>query len=160
MKIIRRLPTHIICAIVAIVLLVVNHAIYSPLAAEFPAKESLNVFEKESLSTIFGMTELLISLCTALFGGICYFMLEHYKIEKKINKGHRLHFVVAVCASILSIDCGYIFMEKMSELLALRIFNIEDKLITIPKTFQIIYFIISLIFTGTLVLKISFQDET
>ena len=136
-----------------------NHFLFNPLATESPILTQLNDLQKEALSTQNEMTKLLISLSTALFGLIGYFALENFKSVGKIEKQHRLDLILAFSSAALSIDFGYIFMEKWVELLSNGIFQPYDKLISLPQKLQITTFLISLLFAGRLIYRNLFKPN-
>jgi hypothetical protein len=136
-----------------------NHFFFSPLAGENPILTVLNDLQKETLSTLNEMDKLLISLSTALFGLIGYFALENHKSVGKIDKQYRLDLVLAFCAAALSIDFGYIFMEKWVELLSNGIFQPYDNLIILPHKLQIVSFLIALFFAGRFIYRNLFANK-
>jgi hypothetical protein len=105
------------------------------------------------------MTKLLISLATALFGLIGYFALENFKSVGKIERKYRLDLVLAFSFAALSIDFGYIFMEKWVELLSNGIFEPYDRLIILPRQLQISTFLISLLFACRLIYRNLFKSD-
>jgi hypothetical protein len=144
---------------VALGILIYNHFFFSPVADEDMTIDKLNDLQKESFSTLIEMTKLLISLSTALFGLIGYFALENYKTTGKIELKYQMDIVVAFCFSALSIDFGYILMEKWVEMLSIGIFQPYDKLTRLPQNLQIISFISALIFTSRFLVKILFNSR-
>jgi len=136
-----------------------NHFFFDPSAGESPILTELNDLQKETLSTLNEMTKLLISLSTALFGLIGYFALENFKSVGKIERKYRLDLVLAFCFAALSIDFGYIFMEKWVELLSNGIFEPYDRLIILPQQLQITTFLISLLFACRLIYRNLFKSE-
>ncbi len=144
----------------ALVIIVYNHFFFNPLAEEGLVVTELNDLEKESFNTLMEMTKLLISLSTALFGLIGYFALENYKTVGRIEKRYQIEIVTGFCLSALSIDFGYIFMEKWVETLSIGIFQPYDRLTRLPQNLQIISFISALIFIGRFVVKVLFNSNT
>ena len=154
----RNVIIYCIIFIVACIL-VFNHFFYDPSAREAVILTELNDLQKETLSTIKEMTNLLISLSSALFGLIGYFAFENYKSKGIVEDSLRIDLTLAFCATVISIDFGYIFMEKWVELLANGIFQPYDKLITIPQKLQLFSFLIALAFTGRIVYKNIFKSN-
>ena len=140
-------------------ILIYNHFFFDLDAEESPVLVTLNDLQKEALSTINEMTKLLISLSTALFGLIGYFALENFKSVGKIENKFRIDLTLAFCSVALSIDFGYIFMEKLVELLSNGIFQPYDKLLILPRKLQIISFLVSLLFAGRLIYRSLFKTD-
>lgn len=138
---------------------VYNHFLFNPKIGESLIIDELDDLQKETLSTLNEMTKLLISLATALFGLIGYFALENFKSVGKIEQKFRLDLVLAFSFSALSIDFGYIFMEKWAELLSFGVFQPYDKLIILPRQAQITTFLISLFFASRFIYKNLFKSE-
>lgn len=138
---------------------VYNHFFFDPTAGESIILTELDDLQKETLSTLNEMTKLLISLSTALFGLIGYFALENFKSVGKIEKKFRLDLVLAFSFAALSIDFGYIFMEKWVELLSNGIFEPYDRLIILPRQLQISTFLISLLFASRLIYRNLFKSD-
>lgn len=136
-----------------------NHFVFSASAEESLVVTDLNELQKQSFNTLMEMTKLLISLSTALFGVIGYFALENYKTSGRINLKYRIDIVAAFCLSALSIDFGYIFMEKWVEILSIGIFNPYDKLTRLPQNLQLISFLAALSFTGRFIIQILFNSK-
>lgn len=136
-----------------------NHFLFDPSAEEAPILTELNDLQKETLTTLNEMTKLLISLATALFGLIGYFALENFKSVGKIEMRYRLDLVLAFSCAALSIDFGYIFMEKWVELLSMGVFQPYDKLTLLPQQLQIVSFLISLLFACRLIYRNLFKSE-
>ncbi|MFP9098024.1 hypothetical protein ACLI09_03125 [Flavobacterium sp. RHBU_24] len=149
-------PTYVILLATAL-LFIYNHFIYDPIAGEGPELDALNDLQKQILATLSEMTKLLISLSTALFGLIGYFALENFKKVGKIELKFQADFVAAFCATAISLDFGYIFMEKLVELLSVGVFNPYDRIISIPRNLQIIAFLCALFFSGRLILRNLFK---
>lgn len=138
---------------------VYNHFFFDPTAGESIILTELDDLQKETLSTLNEMTKLLISLSTALFGLIGYFALENFKSVGKIEKKFRLDLVLAFSFAALSIDFGYIFMEKWVELLSNGIFEPYDRLIILPRQLQISAFLVSLLFASRLIYRNLFKPD-
>jgi hypothetical protein len=138
---------------VVFAIFIYNHFFFNPLAGESPILTELNDLQKETLTTLNEMDKLLISLSTALFGLIGYFALGNYTSHNKIEKKYRLDLVLAFCCAALSIDFGYIFMEKWVELLSNGIFQPYDNLSILPHKLQISFFLIALFFAGRFIYR-------
>ncbi len=136
-----------------------NHFLFNPSAGESPILDHLNDLQKETLSTLNEMTKLLISLSTALFGLIGYFAFENFKSVGKIARKYRMDLVLAFGFAALSIDFGYIFMDKWVEQLSNGIFQPYDNLIILPQQLQIITFLVSLFFACRLIYRNLFKTE-
>lgn len=142
---------------VVVVIFIYNHFFYDPTAEEAVRVTELNDLQKEVLSTLNEMTKLLISLATALFGLVGYFALENFKAVGKIDAKFRYDLTLSFCAAAISIDFGYVFMEKWVELLAIEIFAPYDQMVILPQKLQLIFFLISLFFAGRLVYRNLFK---
>ena len=140
-------------------IIIYNHFIFNPSANEGLILTELNDLQKQSFNTLMEMTKLLISLSTALFGLIGYFALEHYKTSGKIEQKCQIDLIAGFCLSALSIDFGYVFMEKWVEILSVGIFQPYDKLTRLPQNLQIISFIMALVFTGRFVIKVLLNQK-
>lgn len=149
----------IIILFVSAAIFIFNHFLFNTSAGPSAILTELNDLQKETLSTLNEMTKLLISLATALFGLIGYFALENFKSVGKIESKYRLDFVLAFSLSAISIDFGYIFMEKWVELLSIGIFKPYDSLVILPQKLQLIAFLLSLFFTGRLVYRNLFKTK-
>jgi hypothetical protein len=136
-----------------------NHFFFNPSAGEARILDQLNDLQQATLSTLNEMTKLLISLSTALFGLIGYFALENYKSLGRIERKYRIDLVLAFGFAALSIDFGYIFMDKWVEQLSHGIFQPYDTLIILPQQFQIITFLLSLFFACRLIYRNLFKPE-
>lgn len=136
-----------------------NHFFFNPSAGESAILDHLNDLQKETLSTLNEMTKLLISLSTALFGLIGYFALENFKSVGKIERKYRIDLVLAFGFAALSIDFGYIFMDKWVEQLSNGIFQPYDTLIILPQQLQIITFLVSLFFACRLIYRNLFKTD-
>jgi len=79
-----------------------------------------------------------------------------YKSKGKIDDRHKIDIILAFSLAALSIDFGYIFMEKWVEMLSIGIFIPFDNLVRLPQLLQLLTFLLSLLFTGRLVYKILF----
>lgn len=154
---IRSEPSYLIPIVTAIIFLV-NHIFFMPLAEESIILTSLDNLQEQVLSTLNEMTQLLISLSTALFGFIGYFAFEKYKSSGKIEKEFRYDFFMSACAAAISIDFGYIFMEKLVELLSNGIFKPYDFILSIPRNCQVVFFFTALFFCGRLIYRNLFKN--
>ena len=85
--------------------------------------------------------------------------LELWKVERRIMKNLTALFILLISFAALSIDFGYIFMEKWVELLSIGIFEPYDKLIILPQQLQITTFLISLLFACRLIYRNLFKSE-
>jgi len=135
-----------------------NHFLFNPLVGEAPILVSLDDLQKETLSTLNEMTKLLISLSTALFGLIGYFAFENYKAAGQIERKYRTDLLLSFSAAAISIDFGYISMEKLVELLSQVVFQPYDRLIAMPRNLQVIAFLIALFFCARLICRNLFKD--
>lgn len=145
--------------IISLGILIYNHFFFNPVADEGLILTVLDDLQKQSFSTLMEMTNLLISLATALFGLIGYFALENFKVSSRIELKYQIDLVVGFCLSALSIDFGYIFMEKWVEILSIGVFQPYDRLTRLPQNLQIISFMIALVFTGRFIIKILFKQK-
>ena len=136
-----------------------NHFIYDISPSPAPISTVLNDLQKESLNIIKKITELLITLATIIFGAIGIFVFQSYKSNKQLPKGQKIIAVIAFSLAALSIDFGYIYLEKWVELLANGIFVPFDPFITIPQTLQFCTFIISLLFWAIFILTVIQRKE-
>ena len=136
-----------------IILFIYNHFLYDPQPSPHPIISQLNDLQKQAISLLSEITKLLISLSTALFGAIGVFTLQYYKQDKKLPTRLRRDAILASIFAALSIDFGYIFMEKWVELLANGIFAPFDRIVTIPQTLQFTTFLLALFFAGSLILR-------
>lgn len=141
------------------IIFIYNHFFFNPSAEEAPILSSLDDLQKQTLATLNEMTKLLISLSTALFGLIGYFALENYKTSGKVEKKYSIDLVVSFSATALSIDFGYIFMEKLVELFSNGIFQPYDSLISLPRNLQVVFFLVGLFFCGRLIYRNMFEKE-
>lgn len=143
----------------AALIFVFNHFLFNPLAGEAPILTELDDLQKQTLSTLNDMSKLLISLSTALFGLVGYFAMENYKAAGTIERKFRIDLIAAFCATAISIDFGYIAMEKLVELLSNGIFQPYDNLISLPRNLQVIFFLIALFFCARLIYRNLFKPE-
>lgn len=150
-------PVYLI-PIISIIVILINHVFFKPLAGESLILTSLNNLQEQILSTLNQMTQLLISLSTALFGFIGFFIFEKARATGKVEKKYRIDFFTSACAAALSIDCGYIFMEKLIVLLSMGIFQPYDILLNVPRIGQILFFFISLFCCGRLIYRNFFNE--
>lgn len=153
MKMFLSRSKYVILISLLIIVFIYNHFIYNPQPAPYPILTQLNDLQKQSLITISELTKLLISLSTGLYAVIGIFVLQYYKADKILSTKLRDDTILAFTFAALSIDFGYIFMEKWVELLANGIFAPFDRIVTIPQTLQLVTFLLALFFTGRLVLK-------
>lgn len=156
------MKTKIILSIILLLslgIIIYNHFFFNLLANEGLIVTELNDLQKESFNTLMEMTKLLISLSTALFGLIGYFALENYKTTGRIEAKYQIEVVAGFCLSALSIDFGYIFMEKWVEILSIGVFQPYDKLTRLPQNLQIISFLAALVFIGRYIVKILFNQK-
>ena len=141
------------------IIFIYNHFFFNPLADEAPILSELDDLQKQTLATLNDMSKLLISLSTALFGLIGYFALENYKSAGKVENKFRIDLVLSFSATALSLDFGYIFMEKLMELLANGIFQPYDFLISLPRNLQVICFLVGLFFAARLIYRTMFETD-
>ncbi len=149
----RKLMPRLLLFAVLIAIFVYNHFFYDLQPAVAPERHTLDELEKKAIDTIFEMTKLLFSLATALFGLIGVFVFQHIKNEARLLKASQHKAVFAFVFEALSIDFGYVFMEKWVELLANGLFLPFDRLVTIPQTLQFSTFLVALYFAGDLALS-------
>lgn len=149
----------VVIIIITFGILVFNHLFFEPFAEPSIIIEKLNDLQKEILKNLNDRTNLLISLSTAIFGLIGYFALESYKLNRKIDEKLKIDLILTLVLTILSIDFGYISMEKLIEMLSLGIFSPFDNLIRLPKVFQLLTFLLSIFFSGSLVYKLMFNSK-
>lgn len=134
---------------------ITNHLIFRSPIKPTIILDSLNELQKASHDTLTEMSKLLISLATALFGLLGFFALENYKANGlKIDQKYLTDLVLAFLAAALSIDYGYVFMEKWVEELSMGVFNPYDKVVLIPQNLQLFTFLIAFFFSGRFTYKI------
>ena len=136
-----------------VAVIVFNHFIYNPVAGPHPAKHTLNELEKQSLALLLEMTKLLFSLSTALFALIGFFVVTIGKDGGELETTSRRDAIVAFAFAALSIDFGYIFMEKWVELLGNSMFAPFDFIVLLPHSLQFITFCLALFFSACLALR-------
>lgn len=131
-----------------IIIICYNHFFYTGPAEPTLFIESLNNLQENALDKMSTMIELLISLSTAIFAVVGFFTTEKFKSIEKIG-GKNLFFAsCSISFAALSIDFGYIAMQKWVELLGNQMFNPFDSIVTTPLRRQFYSFFLSIIFLG------------
>lgn len=139
--------------------LIFNHFFYTPVADPGLIKESLNDLEKETIKTLNEMSKLIISIATALFGLIGFFAFESYKATGSMDARYKIDLIAAFGFAALSIDFGYIFMAKWTELLANGTFLPYDTMVVLPQKLQFVSLFIALVFAARMVSRMLFKQE-
>ena len=136
-----------------IVIVIYNHFFLEIFAAPDLIKTQLNDLQKEIVSHTKEINNLLISLSTGIFVLIGYMSTSGGSGKFMVQRKSIIPLILCFCFSALSIDFGYIFMQKWIQMLHLGIFNPEDNLVKIPHILQIISFLLSLIFLAILIIN-------
>lgn len=123
------------------------------------AYNDLNKLQELSLEKLTQMTELLISLGTAIIGLIGYLTVSKYKEIINISDKEKFFAIASISFSTLSIYFGYTSLEKWVELLSNDMFNPYDPLVEKPHKLQFTYFFISIILLGIFILSTINKNE-
>jgi hypothetical protein len=145
--------------IASLVIILYNHFLFTMPAEPSPIVTELNDLQKQAFSTLTDMTKLVISLSTALFGLIGYFALESFKAGRRMNDNYKLELVAAFSSAAVSIDFGYIYMDKWAEQLSIGIFRPNGRLVILPQQLQVVFFLLSLFFAGKLIYRNLFTNK-
>ena len=97
------------------VLFIFNHFVYDLQPGPAPVVTSLSPSQEKTWETILEMTKLLFSLSTAIFGFVGIFAVLHLRNERRLNRSSVNSATLAFVFAAISIDFGYIFLEKWSE---------------------------------------------
>lgn len=130
-----------------------NHFLYDLQPSPTPVVTSLSPSQEKTWETILEMTKLLFSLSTAMFGLVGVFAVLHIKNERRLSKPSINSATLAFAFAAISIDFGYIFLEKWAETFGNSIFVPFDRFLTIPQTLQFSCFLLSLLFSANLALS-------
>lgn len=137
--------------------IVFNHFFFSPTMGPAIVLNELNSFQTQTLSLLLEMSRLLITLSTALLGIIGLLFIEYYKAKNEFVRISGLEASIAVGMVLISIDFGYIFMEKWVEMLLNETFRPFDRLVMYPQKMQFVTFFLSLMFAFWLAYRILIQ---
>lgn len=135
------------------VIFIFNHFFYSPTPDPDRKRITLNDLEKQSLELLLEMTKLLFSLSTALFGLVGVFVLQARGNGRPLGRESYRNAVLAFGCAAVSIDFGYVFLEKWVELLANGLFTPFERMVAWPQTLQFTTFLLALFFAGALALR-------
>lgn len=130
-----------------------NHFIYDLQPSPQLELKSLTDVQKESLSLLRETTQLLFSLATAAFGAIGVMTLHITRTASSSPSSVRANAIAAFVFAALSVDFGYVYIEKWAELLANGVFAPFEPLVTIPQTLQLVSFLLALFFLARLALQ-------
>lgn len=130
-----------------------NHFFYDLQPGPTPVVTSLSPLQEKTWDTILEMTKLLFSLSTAIFGLVGIFAVLHIKNERRLSKPSINSATLAFAFAAISIDFGYIFLEKWAETFGNSMFVPFDRFLTIPQTLQFSCFLMSLLFAANLALS-------
>lgn len=155
----ERLAAWAVIAAAAAVLLY-NHFLYDADPGATPLRDVLNDTEKIALDMIKDLTQLLISIATALLGAVSVFVMQHYKDGRPLRPGQLPRAVAALSLAALSIDSGYIYMEKLAETLGNGMFVPFARQVALPQAMQFVFFFIALlVFASFAIAEISAKGE-
>jgi hypothetical protein len=138
---------------ILLVIVIYNHFLYDVRPRPQVIQSTLTDHQKESLRILGEMTKLLITMATAVFGVVAFFVTEQYRKGKSLSAPSWRDAVLAFASAGLSVDFGYVLMEKWVELLANGMFAPFERLVTTPQTLQFSAFLVSLVFLARLALR-------
>jgi hypothetical protein len=150
-KIYKRRATLIFTLLAGVVLY--NHFFFNPSPEPSIPIEELNSLQKGALDGIQAMSKLLLTLSTALFGFIGLVVFKQTGFELS-NYRVKLQIILMVAFTVLSIDYGFILLEKLTEQLANEHFNPFELMISFPQIMQFVMFLIALLFSARLFISI------
>lgn len=132
---------------------VFNHFFFNPQPRPSPSISELSSLQKGALDGMQEMSKLLLTLSTALFGfiGLVVFKQSGFELT---NYRVKLHILLMVAFTVLSIDYGFILLEKLTEQLANDHFNPFELMISFPQIMQFVMFLVALLFSARLFISI------
>ncbi len=139
-------------AVVSVGVIIYNHFFLELTAGPGIREYTLQDMHKEVIAHLREMTKLMISLALGIIGLLGYFSTRGGSASFALDQRTKIPLVLAFCMAMLSIDFGYIFMEKWVEIMTLGVFDPYDNLVHIPYQLQIGTFILSLISLGAMLL--------
>jgi hypothetical protein len=125
--------------------LIYNHFIFDADPGPTLRVTVLDDLQKQSLDVIKDLTQLLISVATALLGAVGVFVMQHYKDGRPLKPGQFPRAVTALSFAALSIDSGYIYLEKLAETLGNNMFVPFAYPVALPQALQFAFFFIALL---------------
>ncbi len=130
-----------------------NHFFFNPSPQPSVPMNELSGLQKGALDGIQAMSKLLLTLSTALFGfiGLVVFKQSNFELS---NYRVKLQILLMVAFTVLSIDYGFILLEKLTEQLANDHFNPFELMISFPQIMQFVMFLVALLLSARLFISI------
>jgi hypothetical protein len=130
-----------------------NHFFFNPSPQPSVPMDELSSLQKGALDGIQAMSKLLLTLSTALFGfiGLVVFKQSNFELS---NYRVKLQIILMVAFTVLSIDYGFILLEKLTEQLANELFNPFELMISFPQIMQFVMFLVALLISARLFISI------
>lgn len=132
---------------------VFNHFFFNPPPRPSAPIDDLSSLQRGALDGMQEMSKLLLTLSTALFGFIGLVVFKQTGFELT-NHRVKLQILLMVAFTVLSIDYGFILLEKLTEQLANNHFNPFELMISFPQIMQFVMFLVALLFSARLFISI------